>query len=559
MPLDSDPKVTRRCQSESLPCSPSNPVRRNGIPSDVNLTVSNHWTRGLVAAAWVIAGAGGLHAQAPADTLGEARRLRDAGEFRAAATLLRPYVQAHPDDPGSARFAALMSYWAKDARTADSIYSAALSRHPNDVELRLEYARLLVDTRSDARAHDVLAPLTAPPTASSSNGGAGSPAARANALLGTLAYWNGDLTTARRWFGDALRLDPSLQDARRQLLEIETATASWIRVGASGWDDDQPLQHTTGAVEGGWFVNPLTPLTIHTRAIRYDGHALGETVMIAEGALSTYVPRARLDLGIAAGMVQRSFGDGSDWTGRLSLGVRVPASGVLEVSGERAPYLNTTGSLATPIMVDAVQGAARFRPRGWMIEGVARREQYPDDNDVTTGYAWALAPILRRARGTVHAGYSIAAQSASSGRFIPRSASLSFPPGQAPPTVPGKYDPYYTPRNLRVHSALASVRLVPNARFTVTSDVSYGFSAREDAPVLVVVPSPPDLDVVRAYYERSFTPWSFRAAADIGATDAFRLGLTVEHGRRVFYRFTTVGLTGTYTFVAAARRRADRR
>ena len=515
----------------------------------------------LLAGASLVAAVGGLNAQspAPADTLGEARRLRDAGEFGAAAALLRPYVQSHPDDAGSARFAALMSYWAKEVRTADSIYSAALARHPNDPELRLEYARLLVDTRSNARAQDVLAPLASPTTTASTNGGAGSPAARANGLLGTLAYWNGDLVTARRHFSEALALDPSLEDARRQLLEIETATASWIRVGATGWDDDQPLQHTAGAVEGGWFMNPLTPLTIHTRAIQYDGDALAETVMLAEGALSTYVPSARLDLGIAAGMVQRSFGEGPDWTARLSLGVRVPASGVLEVSGERVPYLNTTGSLATPIMIDAVQGVARFRPRGWMIEGVARREQYPDDNDVTTGYAWALAPLLRRAGGSLHAGYSIAAQSASSGRFIPRGANLSFPPGQAPSTVPGKYDPYYTPRNLRVHSALVSVRLVPNARFTLTSDASYGFSAREDAPVLVVVPAPPDVDIVRAYYDRSFTPWNFRAAADIGATEAFRLGLAVEHGRRVFYRFTSVGLTGTYTFVAAARRRADRR
>ena len=55
---------------------------------------------------------------APADTLVEARRLRDAGDYGMAASMLVPYAANHPDDPGSARFAALMAYWSKDFATA---------------------------------------------------------------------------------------------------------------------------------------------------------------------------------------------------------------------------------------------------------------------------------------------------------------------------------------------------------------------------------------------------------------------------------------------------------
>src|ERR1043165_6171871 len=98
---------------------------------------------------------------APVDTIAEARRLRDASDFAGAAALMRPYVASHPDDPGSARFAALMAYWAKDRRTADSIYASALAAHPTDAELRLEYAQFLVETGSRARASDVLAPFEA--------------------------------------------------------------------------------------------------------------------------------------------------------------------------------------------------------------------------------------------------------------------------------------------------------------------------------------------------------------------------------------------------------------
>jgi Tfp pilus assembly protein PilF len=510
----------------------------------------------VLAGVIALAGAVGLGAQSPAatDTLADARRLRDAGEFAAAATLLRPYVRSHPEDPGSARFAALMAYWAKDVKGADSVYADALARHPGDAELRLEYGRLLVDTRSDARAYAVLAPLVGGTDSTTATA-----TARAHALVGTLEYWNGDYVGARNHFTDALRADSSLVDARRQLREIETAAATWVRVGAAGWDDDQPLQRTTIAAEGGWFANPLTPLSVRVRMIRFDADPLAETVSIAEAGLSTYLPRARLEVNVGGGVVHRSFGEGGDWTGRATLGIRAVGSGLLQVGVERQPYVNTAGSLATPIMTNSIEGLARWRPRGWWIEGVASREHYPDDNDVTTGYVWALAPLVRRDKAAMHAGYSFAAQAATTGRFIPRQANLSFPPGQAPATVPGKYDPYYTPRNLRIHSALASVRLVPNARWTLTSDIAYALHARDEAPVLVVFPDPPDVDIVRAFFAREFTPWNVRGATEVALTESARLGLTIEHGRRAYYRFTTFGVSGTYTFVAAARRRADHR
>ncbi|MDF2774826.1 MAG: hypothetical protein K0S86_4326 [Geminicoccaceae bacterium] len=514
-------------------------------------------TQSLLAGVLALVAAAGLPAQSPtpSDTLAEARRLRDIGEFAAAAAILRPYVASHPDDPGSARFAALMAYWAKDARSADSIYAHALARHPNDVELRLEYGRLLVDSRDATRVRAVLSPLVI-----ASDSASPTVTARAHTLLGTLAYWTGDYVEARDRFADALRLDPSIADARDQLREIETAAATWVRVGVAAWDDDQPLQRTTATVEGGWFATPLTPVTLRARSARFDADPSAETVSTAEAGLSTYLPGMRLELGARGGVLQRSFGEGTDWTGRATLGIRTRDNGLLQLGVEREPYLNTTGSLATPIMTTGVVGTVRWQPRGWMIEGVARRERYPDDNDITTGYVWALAPIVRRGRGSLHAGYSFAAQSATTGRFIPpRDANLSFPPGQAPATVPGRYDPYYTPRNLRAHSALASVRVAPNARWTVTSDVSYAVHAREDAPVLVVVPDLPDVDIVRAYFDRKFTPWNVRGGIDVGVTDAARLALTVEHGQRAYYRFTTLGLSGTYRFVAAARRRADDR
>jgi hypothetical protein len=487
------------------------------------------------------------------DTLAEARRLRDASDFAAAAALLRPYADAHPDDAGSVRFAALMAYWAKDRVAADSIYARALTGHSNDGALRLEYARFLLETSGGDRARAVVAPMLATDSASY----APAQIARARTLLGTADYWSGDLTAARREFATALSLDTSVTDARRQLTEIETAAAAWIRIGSAFWNDDQPLRHASFDAEAGWYPNPLTPLVIRAVSTVFDGDPRAESVSSADASLTTYVPAAHLDLGVGAGVLQRSFADASDWTARAALGVRLPHTIILQTRFERAPYTHTLRSLAQAVMVRSLEGGVRWgAPRGWLGEVLARREDYPDDNSVSTAYAWLLAPLVRRTAATVQAGYSFTAQSAEESRFSPR-WDVNVPPGQAAATVPGEYDPYYTPRNLRAHSALVAASVRPGGRWTLSADGRYALSARDEAPVLVAVPAPPNVTVTRGFYERTFTPWNARGSIEVAATESMRIGLMAEHGRGAYYSFTSARIGLTYAFVAAARKRAD--
>ena len=496
---------------------------------------------------------GAQQTEAPKDTIAEARRLRDAGAYAAAAGLLAPYVSAHPEDPGTARMAALMSYWSKDVASARATYETVLGNHPDDADVRLEFARFLVDLGQASRARQVIVPVA-------ENGDRDLPATRqAITLLATLDYWRGDFSSARRAFISALRADSADTAARRQLREIEVVSASWVRVGGFGWHDDQPLNRATTELEGGWFASPVTPLGVRVTSTRFSHDDVAETVSRAEASFATFLPGPRLDISAAAGVLTRTFGESSDWTGRASLGFRLPRNVVLEGSYERAPYTNTTASLETPVITRTAAATLRWRaPSGWTGNATASREAFDDDNSITTGYAWLLAPLLHRSGGDLHVGYSFAAQAAEHSRFVPRLGKANLPPGPPQGEVAGFYYPYYTPRDLRVHSALASATARPSPRWSLTANGSWGVHVRDDAPVLIAVSNPPNASIVRAYYPRDFTPWNLRGAIEGAATDAVRLALTAEHGTGAYYAFTTVGVRLTYTFIAAARRRADR-
>jgi len=490
-----------------------------------------------------------------ADTLAEARRLRDDGEFAAAAALLRPYVESHPESPGAARFAALMAYWAKQPAVAESLYAKAFEADSADIDLRLEYGRFLLEIGSSDRSREVLAPIVSKDSSQATR----TQLARAHSLLGTASYWSGDFSAARRELRIALALDSSVADARRQLREIEVATAASVKVGSQLWDDDQPLRYASFEAEGGWFATPLTPIAVRARSTHFDRNGITASMLAEEVGFASYLAGAHLELGAAGGAIQRSFGTSADWTGRFTLGARLPRGVVLRAKGERAPYTSTARSVETDVMVNTVEGGVRWGSmRGWMGEATARRESYPDDNGVSTAFAWVLAPLSRREAAGVRVGYGFSAQSADESRFVPRDDIAVIPgQGQGPKDVLGEYNPYYTPRNLRVHSALVTARLHPNSRVTFDASGRVGVSARDEAPLLTSVFMPPNVTVTRTFFERSFTPWNARGSLEVAATPAVRLALGVEHGKEAYYSFTTARVQLTYTFIAAALARAD--
>ena len=504
---------------------------------------------------------------APADTLAEARRLRDARDFAAALAQLEAWVAAHPDDAVAARLRAETLYWLGERRAAGDAYAAAFARWPDDPALRHEYGRFLVETGQARAGRAVLAPLLGRPDM----------LGRAEALLGTAAYWAGDLVSARRLLSAALAADANQPDVRRLLEDVHVGAAPWAQVGAELRHDDQPLDRRAVDAAAGWFATPLLGATLRAGLAGLDADAVAGAPGLAraEGELSHYAPAARLESMVAAGVVRRSLPSRTEWTGRAMLGLRLPNGVALRGRAAREPYLRTAASLVTPVTTTTLGGELAWNhPRGWLGEAAVQRERYPDDNAVTTAYAWLLAPVARGARGVLRLGWGASAQDADESRFV---LVHDVPSGPGVPvegvSTEGHYAPYWTPSRLRAHSVLAAAELRPGAALVLRAGGSYGVSAREDAPYWTVVnagppeppgppgppgpPVPPAAPLVeRRFAERTFHPLELRASADVALGRDARLVVRAEHQRAAFWAGTTVGAGITWRFAAGARRRA---
>ena len=467
-----------------------------------------------------------------------AQALRDSGDLAGAARILRAHLAEHPGDGDAARLLAQTLYWLKDVPGARREYEDALALHPGDTTLRVQYARMLVETGSPARAKRLLSPLPDPPGAR----------AEAETLLGLAAYWEGDLTAARRDFAAALALNPQNAEARRHLDEIDAAAAPWFRASAAAWHDDQPLDRGGFEIEGGMYPSPLTSISVRLRPSRFDTGASTRTLQSADASLKTYVPAARIDLDVDVGLTSGSpdLQSSTTWTGGAGAAVRFPAGVKAGGRASRWRYLYTTASIDTLVMVDSVEAFVHLDRRGWLGEAAFGRQQYPDENSIRSAYAWLLAPVARSPRGTAQIGYAASTSDAAQSRFVLETPVQRYPPGDPRFNVTGVYSPYYTPDHVITHSVIGAVA-AEGRRAAFHGSVSYAFSAHENAPVLTAIRGA----VVRTTAPHAFTPWDARASLSIPAGRRATVEPSAETGRTAFYSWATASVQVVYRFRSA--------
>ena len=485
----------------------------------------------------------GAQAGAMEDPVTESRALRDGGDFKAAVRLLRPHVATNPSDHEAARLLGETLYWLGDRVEARSVFESALARHSSDTELRLTYGRMLIETGAADRAHDLLEPLIGTP---SSRG-------RAETQLGLAAYWNGDLRAARRLFSSALAADGSIAEARSSLREILLRAAPRVHIDAQSLSDNQPLDRTGLRASAGTFVTPLLGITAHVEPLRFRlASGAPTSLTMIGGDISAYVPSARTEIDIAGGTIAGETS--SEWTGRLRLGLRPSRGLTLRARGERWQYLNTVASIPSPVMVETVGVMVDWtHPHGWLAQASASRDLFADDNDVTAAFAWILAPIARGEGAEMHIGYSFATQDSEESRY-----SMSSDGTSSIPT--GAYTPYYTPLDVRSHSALVNLLVRIGSRITFRSAAAYGVGQetaesvrrRQAGPF-----QPATYVIVRA--PRTFSPWNARGSADLAIGEHLTLSASAEMMHTSFYRASTIRVGLVRLFTTPSLRRLDGR
>lgn len=373
--------------------------------------------------------------------------------------------------------------WARQFAEAEAMYRRILAAEPDSQEARLGLARVVMWQGRYGQAIALFAKLD------------GIEAIEGRA---TAQYWSGDLRAAARGFRRVLELDRNREFARQSLAEMASTAVPSQRITVACSTDDQPLHAIRGELAATFFSDVQTRWTasIGRYAVDAERSARGEYASVAnETTVRALTLAGSLGIFTFPDGVRRPIGSAS--VRRRSLTLRI----------ERQPELASAPSLTT----HAASTTTTLRwdhTRNWMAAAELSHRRYSDHNRGRAAVAYVLVPT-RKNDWTFWSGASVAWRDTDESRF----------------NLAGRYDPYWTPDDLReARAVLAVERKVGRGSVKLHADGGYARDRGRafDVPV-----------------DRSYNPWRAGISADVGLTRGLRLEAQIARSATVDYRVTS--------------------
>ena len=226
-------------------------------------------------------------------------------------------------------------------------------------------------------------------------------------------------------------------------------------------------------------------------------------------------------MNIGGGIVQYPVKNEIGWSGNLSLNQRICAHFDADLSVDRVPYLDTKSSIDTNIAATRVAAMLNWHMAGCSGQAALMNSNYEPGNNVYGAYAWVMAPLVKFKAGKLLGGYSVSYSNSEESSYKPvLGVSQIVANFASNPNIEGLYNPYFTPKDLFISSALLTfnINLSKSVNFSLSGDVGYGSISNPYLYLSVVKPG--DTVVNKGYSTETFVPVNASAAFN------FNLGKT---------------------------------
>ncbi|CAN5380815.1 hypothetical protein BH23BAC2_BH23BAC2_05720 [soil metagenome] len=434
-----------------------------------------------------------------------------------------------------------VAYWMGDTRKALKLYNKAYLLNPILTDLQLDYGRILFNSGELKESREILSQYqisdpTHPETL---------------IMLAYLDFWNGETGKAKTQAEEVLLNNPGNEMAIKLLNDIRVTTAVFVNLAASFATDDQPLDVNSYTITAGKYHSRwLSPVI----KAGYRNFTLPET-----NTQSSFVEvgnRLRFgtsgpEINLMGGVFQAEYGEQStNYIGSLGISQKLAKHLSLELKVARTPYQYTLSSLENPLMQTVTSLGLSLDDRNSILGKLAyERQLFPDENIIHTTYAYFLKSLFSSEIFRFDLGYSFNYVHSEKNAFRPVEG-VTVRPGTINDQVSGIYDPYFSPQNQMVNSALVSVKLKPAESWEIKLRSNYGFYAKTEVPVIQDnrnIGGP--LNTSTQFYETTYTPYEVFGEVRANLSKGLSIGGQYQYSKLFFYEFHVAGVSLNYSFL----------
>jgi len=470
-----------------------------------------------------------------ADTLNKIKQLKDQQKITGSYKLMKAYYKSHGSDFNTTWVYGQIAYLDKHFKQARNLYKKAIATHAGNYYLKLDYAKTLVNIADYNEAKPLLSAYKG---------------YDADNITLKLAYAKiylaeGKFDLAKKEINAVLAQDTKNPAALALLDELHVAQSSWIKIKGGYYTDSQPLQTITPAVEAGVYLHPEATLKLNLQTPLFINNGnLKNAQWLQIGDQSAF-RKAGFQLSFDAGVVKQPYENKISWSANLELKETLLKHLVLQAQAERKPYYYTLSSIDTVLMDNRYSAYVEWNDQNsWNGRVSFELNQFPDKNYVLAAGGWMFTPPLKLSVFEFRIGYAYGFSTAESNRFVPQNTLAQIIASYATTTtISGVYSPYFTPDNMGIHSALASMVIHPAGILDIGFNANVGFYASALNPYFYLDKnSGGEVYIAEGYATEKFVPLDFSAYAAIRITKKISLKADYAYRKTYFYTSNSVGL-----------------
>ncbi|MES2795405.1 MAG: hypothetical protein V4683_05530 [Bacteroidota bacterium] len=470
------------------------------------------------------------------DTVEYARSKAYQKNFIEADKLLTEYTNNN-QNINALRLHAQVLYWMNEFSRSIEVFEYTIEAFPEISIVKLDFGRMLYELNKLPKAELVLNEylLTDPQNP------------EANILLANINYWKGHLKKAREKLMIVLIPFPNNPMALAILNEINLVCTPTLKLNGDFASDSQPLERAGIQAEAGWYQSWLFSPTFQVNGNRFNSTDGNNNSLWMQLGNKIFLGYSGFSLGFKAGLFNHPAESKSLITTAISVNQKITKSIFINIGTEKIPYQYTTSSVSIPVMQQLSSLAIHLNKNDrWLAKAAYELQQFEDNNQIQTAYAWALAPILHKKYVKLKGGFVFSYANSVNNTFISINPINQIIGTNTPgDLIKGYYKPYFTPNNQIINSLLVSFEIQLSKRILITSNNNIGVFANADNPQLLFSKNQGNsYSIIKSYYKQSYSPMNFQTEIKIKLSDRLALSGLYEYNRLLFYTLSksSVGL-----------------
>jgi tetratricopeptide (TPR) repeat protein len=460
------------------------------------------------------------------DSLNIAREYMQANKAKEALVVLKHCERNYPNNLYLMQLMGQVLYWSKDIDGCKNYMRAAIQRNPAEHELKLDFARILVEIGDLEEAKHYLSEYQ--------NANPNQP--EALLLSAKTLWWLGEKPAKiMAYLNTFAKLYPGNPDAIALRAAILESTSHYLKLGSSYYRDSQPMRLFLAQGELGFYHSGKIRPSLHFQNGFYQD--FGQVRQLS-AALDSHMPKTKTSFQLRGGMLQNTLISGNTGIGGLKVSQNLGSNWEARIALHKEAYLYTLRSLNQTVNPTHFQASVgRLKEDSWSGDAHYSLHQFDDQNKVHNFSFWILFPLINVHALKIEGGYALQWANSDQNRFVLEDPIEQFVPMSITGPIPGVFDPYFTPQNLRVNALLAKFTIKLSRNVELVANHFVGVWSKIDNPNYFTYP---DADgnqglPIRVFVPTSYVPLDLNYALNVRISDKIRLSSSYQYFKTIFF------------------------